>query len=141
MKSIEYINNLIKEKENLKTLCKSHVETIRMLKKDIVNLNITITKKDKKIQKLESEYNNSNIENVKNELVKLREDYADLQSKYNEVEQKNEKPNVKSQRDKNGLSKLKSDYNELKHKYEDVLKKNEELMRIFDEISKTCDSD
>ena len=55
MKTIDYINALIKEKENLSTLCKSHVETIRLMKREMNKLNNIITKKDKRIQKLENE--------------------------------------------------------------------------------------
>ena len=39
MKTIDYINNLIKENEDLKTLCKSHVETIRLMKREANKLN------------------------------------------------------------------------------------------------------
>ena len=39
MKTVDYINTLIKEKEELKALCKSHVETIRTMKREISKLN------------------------------------------------------------------------------------------------------
>ena len=44
MKTADYINTLIKEKEELKKLCISHVETIRLQKREIQNLNNTILK-------------------------------------------------------------------------------------------------
>ena len=53
MKAVEYINSLIKERDELKDLCKSHVETIRTMKKEFIKLNNEIVRKDKKIQKLE----------------------------------------------------------------------------------------
>ena len=89
MKSIDYINALIKEKENLSALCKSHVETIRLMKRDMNKLNNTITKKDKRIQKLENESPNvklqKELEKVKNELGALKAEYDTLQRKYNDV--------------------------------------------------------
>ena len=76
MKTVDYINTLIKEKEELKALCKSHVETIRLIKKELSKLNTTITKKDKRILKLENESPNVKIqkelEKVKNELNTLK---------------------------------------------------------------------
>ena len=82
MKTIDYINTLIKEKEELKALCKSHVATIRLIKKELNKLNTTITKKDKKILKLESESLNVNtqkeLDKVKSELNELKVKYADL---------------------------------------------------------------
>ena len=93
MKTVDYINTLIKEKESLTALCKSHVETIRLIKRELGKLNNTITKKDKKISKLESGSVNAKtqkeLEKVKNELSKLKADYGDLQSKYNNVVREN----------------------------------------------------
>ena len=86
MKTIDYINTLIKEKEELKALCKSHVATIRLIKKELNKLNTTITKKDKKILKLESESLNVNTQK---ELDKVKSELNDLQSKYNEVVREN----------------------------------------------------
>ena len=139
MKTVDYINILIKEKENLTALCKSHAETIRLLKRELGKLNDTILKKDKKIQKLENEISNINPQIDSNELDILKEKYADLQSMYNEVVQKNVS-NSKTNKNKNELNKLKSEYNALKKKYDDVVHKNEEFMRIFDEIENTVDS-
>ena len=51
MKTIDYINALIKEKENLSALCKSHVETIRQLKMELAKLNNDVLKKNKVQQK------------------------------------------------------------------------------------------
>jgi chromosome segregation ATPase len=137
MKTVDYINALIKEKEELKKLCISHVETIRLQKKEILNLNNTILKKDKKIKSLESE----DFENIKNELNKLKIDYEDLQNKYIDIVNKNEDDNKKPQRCKSELSKLKTEYNDLKIKYDDIVQKNKELMQIFDDIESTCDSE
>jgi chromosome segregation ATPase len=94
MKStIDYINTLIKEKENLTALCKSHIETIRQIKRELNKLNSTITKKDKRILKLESESPNAKIQKeldkVKNELNKLKKDYDLLQRKYNDAMSEN----------------------------------------------------
>lgn len=95
MKAIDCINTLIKENEDLKTLCKSHVETIRLMKRELNKINNTITKKDKKIQKLESDSLKTNekkqkeIDKVKNELNNLKEDYKELQSKYKDVMNEN----------------------------------------------------
>jgi chromosome segregation ATPase len=93
MKTIDYINTLIKEKEELKALCKSHVETIRLIKKELNKLNTTITKKDKKILKLESESLNvktqKELDKVKSELIELKAKYDDLHTKYDEVVREN----------------------------------------------------
>jgi chromosome segregation ATPase len=144
MKTVDYINTLIKEKEELKELCKSHVETIRLLKREIGILNIAVLKKDKRIQKLE-ENKSTDVEKiqieldaVKNELNIEKEKYNELQSRHDDISQS--KVNMRSQKSRE-LSKLKSEYNALKQKYEDVVSKNEAFMRIFDEIESTCDSD
>ena len=93
MKTIDYINTLIKEKEELKTLCKSHVETIRLIKRELNKLNNTITRKDKKIMKLESESLNvktqKELDKVKSELKELKAKYDDLHTKYDEVVREN----------------------------------------------------
>lgn len=145
MKAVDYINTLIKEKENLTALCKSHVETIRLLKRENGKLNIDILKKNKKIRRLESNSDNvkmqNELENIKNELNNLKVEYSDLQNKYDDVLKKNESPNTTSRKSKSDFNKMKSEYNELKIKYDEVVKKNEELMRIFDEIENTCNSD
>lgn len=93
MKTIDYINTLIKEKERLTELCKSHVETICLIKRELNKLNKTILKKDKKILKLESEPSNVKIQKeldkVKDELNKLKYEYDLLQRKYNDVMSEN----------------------------------------------------
>ena len=93
MKTIDYINSLIEEKENLKTLCKTHVETIRAIKRELAKLNTTIVKKDKKILKLETESPNvktqKELDKVKNELIQLKAEYDNLLNKYNEVVKEN----------------------------------------------------
>lgn len=144
MKTVDYINTLIKEKEELKELCKSHVETIRLLKREIGILNVTVLKKDKRIQKLEENKSTDvekiqiELDTIKNELSIEKEKYNELQSQHDDISQS--KVNMRSQKSRE-LSKLKSEYNALKRKYEDVVSKNEALMRIFDEIESTCDSD
>ena len=60
MKTVDYINTLIKEKEELKALCKSHVETIRTMKREISKLNNDILRKDRKIQNLEGDIKSPN---------------------------------------------------------------------------------
>lgn len=94
MKTIDYINILIKEKENLTEMCKSHAETIRFMKREIGKLNNIILKKDKKIQKLENESLNIKTQKerdkVKKELNDLNIKYRDLQNKYTDIMKKNE---------------------------------------------------
>lgn len=116
MKTVDYINTLIKEKESLKELCQKHVETIRLIKRELTHLNNTIAKKDKKILKLESGFSNmkvQEVQEVQKELVKVR----------------------------NELDKLKKDYDTLLSKYNDAMAENAELKHIFDEIESLCDSD
>jgi chromosome segregation ATPase len=138
---------LIKEQGSLKDLCKSHMKTINLLKRELKILNNDILKKDKKIQNLENDTYVVNVqnelENVKNELNKIKVEYVDLQNKYNDIIQKNEEFNKdsQSQKHKSELSKLKSKYNDLKCKYDDVVKTNEELMSIFDYVESTYDSE
>jgi prefoldin subunit 5 len=97
MKTIDYINSLIKEKENLSSLCKSHVETIRLMKREMNKLNNTITKKDKRIKKLENESPNiklqKELDKVKNDLNVIKAEYDSLQSKYNTIILENEELN------------------------------------------------
>lgn len=94
MKTIDYINTLTKENEELKGLCKSHVETIRLIKRELAKLNSTILKKDKKIIKLETDSPNAKIQKdldkVKREFNKLKMEYDELQQKYNIVVSENE---------------------------------------------------
>ena len=89
MKTIDYINSLIKERDEFKELCKKNVEIIHLMKKDLMKLNSIISKKDKSIQKLENESINiktkNELEKVKSELKKIKIDYKDLQSKYDTV--------------------------------------------------------
>ena len=93
MKTVDYINTLIKEKESLKELCQKHVETIYLIKRELTHLNNTIAKKDKKILKLESGFSNMEVEKeldkVRNELDKLKKDYDTLLSKYNDAMNEN----------------------------------------------------
>ena len=93
MKTVDYINTLIKEKESLKELCQKHVETICLIKRELTHLNNTIAKKDKKILKLESGFSNvevqTELDKVRNELDKLKKDYDTLLSKYNDAMNEN----------------------------------------------------
>lgn len=137
MKTIDYINTLFKENEELKALCKTNAETIHLLKREIEKHKVTISHKDKKIQNLE---NSSVVANLENELNNLKEKYVNLQSEYDIALQKNGIPNIKSQKGKNDISKLRTEYNALMKKYEDVVKENEELKSIFNEIEGNSDS-
>lgn len=94
MKAVDYINTLIKERDEIKEICKSHIETIRLMKREIMKLNNTISKQEKRIQKLESESVNiktkNELDNVKSDLKKMKTDYKDLQNNYNAVVAENE---------------------------------------------------
>lgn len=141
MKTIDYINTLIKEKESLKEECKTYMETIRRMKHEITNLK----RKNAKIEVIGNETFVDNMKNeidsLKNELNTVKGKYAELQCEYDKVLEANTTPNIKPQKNNRGESgKLRSDYNALKRKYEEVLKENEELKSIFDEIEQTCDS-
>ena len=68
MKIEEYVNSLIKEKEELKSACKTQIEKIRLMKREITKLNNTISKNYKKILKLENENESINMK-IKNELI------------------------------------------------------------------------
>lgn len=89
MKSVDLINSLIKERDELKNICKEHANSILLLKREMVKLKNTISKKDKIIQKLESESINIKMKNeldkVKNELKKIKTEYKELQSNYKTV--------------------------------------------------------
>lgn len=117
MKAVEYINSLIKERDELKDLCKSHAETIRTMKKEFIKLNNEIVRKDKKIQKLENE--SLNIK-TKNDLDKTKEDLKTL---------------------KDDFKNFKKEYKDLQSKYDAVVNENMELKRIFEEIENTYDSE
>jgi chromosome segregation ATPase len=112
MKTVDYINTLIKEKEHLTALCKSHVETIRSIKRELGKLNNTISKKDKRIIELEGE---------------IKTPTSIIQKEFDDV--------------KNELSQLKEAYAVLERKYDSILQENSEYKRIFDEIENICDSD
>lgn len=141
MKTADYINSLNKENEELKELCKSYINTIRLQKREIFNLNNIILKKDKKIKNFENNQYvidiQRELENVKNELSELKIDYLNLQNKNNEVDGSIKK----TQRGKNELSKLKSEYSVLKNEYDRLVKENEEYKRIFDEVENESDSE
>ena len=89
MKVIDYINSLIKERDELKELCKTHSETIRLLNKELL-------KKDKKIQKLEKTTDNTNTKKELDELFEINKEfeslkvnYENLQYMYNDVVEEN----------------------------------------------------
>jgi hypothetical protein len=107
MKIEEYVNSLIKEKEELKSACKTQIEKIRLMKREITKLNNTISKNYKKILKLENENESINMK-IKNELIDV----------------------------KNDLSNLKVEHDALKLKYNEIVKENEQFKFIFDEIEK-----
>lgn len=134
MKTVDYINALTKENSELKATCKTHAETIRLLKRELWILKNSNLKKDKKIQNLENEIYISNeqieLEKVNNELKTLKIAYAELQNELNDIVQKNEKP----QKSRSELSKLRAEYNTLKRKYD-------ELVQIFEEAESTCESE
>jgi chromosome segregation ATPase len=125
MKTVDYINSLIDDKERLKAICESHEETIHLLKIALRKHNV------------EDSIKNEIINNNDNELNKLKLDYANLKSKYDAIVKKNE---TLKQTNKE-FTKLKSQYNALKCKYDDVVKQNKELISFLDEIDIECDSD
>ena len=99
MKTEDYINSLIEEKENLKSTCKTHVETIRLMKRELVKLNNTISKKDKKILKLENESvcvkTQKELQNINIKFDNLKAEYDNLLYMYNSVvEENNELNNI-----------------------------------------------
>ena len=77
MASIDCVNSLIKERDELKEICKSHLETIRMMKRELL-------KKDKRLSKFENEQNNTKLEK---ELNRIKEDFETLNLKYNDLQQ------------------------------------------------------
>ena len=135
MKTIDYINSLIKEKDELKALCKTHVRTIHTLRKEIQDLKKVISKKDLEIKQIESQDNitdQNELESVKNELNMLGLKYNGLQNMYDDM--------LKNSSSKS-LNKLKTEYKKLQRKYEDTMRENEEYKRLFEEIESICDSD
>jgi chromosome segregation ATPase len=135
MKTIDYINSLIKEKDELKALCKTHVRTIHTLRKEIQDLKKVISKKDLEIKQIESQDNitdQNELESVKNELNMLGLKYNELQNMYDDV--------LKNSTFKS-LNKLKTEHKKLQRKYEDSMRENEEYKRLFEEIESICDSD
>ena len=93
MKTADYIKSLVKENEKLKEACKTHVETIFVIKRDMNKIRNIITKKDKTITKLENESINiktqKELEKVKNKLKDLKLEYKDLKNKYNDIVKEN----------------------------------------------------
>jgi ElaB/YqjD/DUF883 family membrane-anchored ribosome-binding protein len=143
MKNTDYINNLIKEKDELKDLCKSHSETILSLNREIAKLKINLSKKDVKIKSLEHNIGSVDvIDNTDTPNNDLKEEYNDLYMKYNELlKNYNELLKKSENNSKPKGGKLRSEYNELMRKYKEVVKKNDELTAYLEEIEKICDSD
>ena len=136
MKTEEYIKSLIKERDELKILCKSHVETIRLIKRELVKLNHNMSKKDKQISELENgkidvslqtEYNT-----VKDELNDLTKKYEELLQKYEKSQANNKSLNRKNTDLQNKFNKLNRKTEDLQLKYESVSKQNEEYKTILD---------
>lgn len=111
MKAIDYINSLIKERDEYKEKCKKYSETIHFLK------------------------NRTDNDTPKNEV----EDTVIVQIPENESV--NVKIQKELDKVKNELKKLKAEHKELKSKYNNVVCENIELKRIFDEVETTSDSD
>ena len=124
MKTEEYINSLIKERDHLSELCKSHVKTIQLIKRELGKLKSTITQNDKKIQKLENESLNAKIDK---ELNETKNELNIFKIKYNDLKKDHDTLNDK--------------YNTLEKKYNDVVFENSELKRIFNDIETIGDSD
>lgn len=91
---MEYINSLIKERDEFKDISKKHAETIRSLKIELKRLNRIISKSDKQSNIDDDESINiksqKELDKVKNELKKLKADKKDLQNKYNDILLENE---------------------------------------------------
>lgn len=111
---MEYINSLIKERDEFKDISKKHAETIRSLKIELKRLNRIISKSDKQ-SNIDNEESNDESINIKS------------QKELDKV--------------KNELKKLKADKKDLQNKYNDILLENEELKRIFNEMENLSDSD
>ena len=111
---MEYINSLIKERDEFKDISKKHAETIRSLKIELKRLNRIISKSDKQ-SNIDNEESNDESINIKS------------QKELDKV--------------KNELKKLKADKKDLQNKYNDILLENEELKRIFNEMENVSDSD
>jgi phage shock protein A len=82
MKTIDYINTLIAEKESLKEICKSHVKTIELLKQELKKLKIDISKKDKKILKLENDSINAKMQKEISVISKITSQITNTSSWY-----------------------------------------------------------
>ena len=111
MKTMEYINSLIKERDEFKDISKKHAETIRSLKIELKRLNRIISKNGNQ---------NNNIDNDDSINIKSQKELDKV---------------------KNELKKLKADKKDLQNKYNDILLENEELKRIFNEMENVSDSD
>lgn len=147
MKAVEYINELIKERDELKELCKKHVDTIRTKEKELIKLNNEISRKNKAIKNSESG-SETNIVNTKNnhELEILKEDfnslemkYKTLQSEYDTVVKENNELNrfVNDNKIvKDNFDKLTKKYETLQSKYDKVVNENLELNNFFEDYDK-----
>ena len=145
MKTEEYIKSLINERDELKTLCKSHVETIRLIKRELVKLNHNISKKDKHISELENGKIDVSLQTefntVKDELNDLTKKYEELLQKYEKLQADNKSLNRKNTDLQNKFNKLNRKTEDLQLKYVSVSKQNEEYKSILDGIETICESD
>lgn len=170
MKTEEYINILLKEKESLKALCAENAKKISVLKREVWKLNSKIATKDLKLKEFLKEIENAptNIMNTQKELElekiynsKLQKELelekannSKLQNELNEansyiiklktqidVAKKPEKIKKEVNKLKRDLNKLKAEYDTLQYKYDVVEFENMELNSIFEELERMCDSD
>lgn len=145
MKTEEYIKSLIKERDELKTLCKSHVETIRLIKRELVKLNHNMSKKDKQISELENGKIDVSLQTefntVKDELNDLTKKYEELLQKYEKLQSDNKSLNRKNTDLQNKFNKLNRKTEDLQLKYVSVSKQNEEYKSILDGIETICESE
>ena len=166
MKTEEYINILLKEKESLKALCAENAKKISVLKREVWKLNSKIATKDLKLKEIENVP--TNIMNTQKELElekiynsKLQKELelekannSKLQNELNEansyiiklktqidVAKKPEKIKKEVNKLKRDLNKLKAEYDTLQYKYDVVEFENMELNSIFEELERMCDSD
>jgi uncharacterized protein (DUF3084 family) len=145
MKAVEYINELIKERDELKELCKKHVDTIRTKEKELIKLNNEISRKNKAFKNSESgsetnvvnTQNNHELEILKDDFNALEMKYNNLQSEYDTVVNENNELNrfVNDNKIvKDNFDKLTKDYETLQSKYDKVVNENLELNNFFEEF-------
>lgn len=144
MKAVEYINELIKERDELKELCKKHVDTIRTKEKELIKLNNEISRKNKAIKNSESgsevnTNNNRELEILKEDFNSLEMKYKTLHSEYDTVVKENNELNrfVNDNKIvKDNFDKLTKKYETLQSKYDKVVSENLELNNFFEDYDK-----